>query len=157
MRLSLIIAVASAGLLAAPTLAQSHGGGGGGGGAGMGMGASGGGMPGGAMSMGVGIGSRGMSTPPGMDVRTEARADAQARLHANDRALERANGNSVLHDTRTLTSADMTTGSDHRTTARARAHGDEHASATALSKADANSALATSTSTRHRKRGHKSG
>jgi len=148
MKTSLIIAVASAGLLAAPVLAQSHGGGGGGGGMGMGAG------PGG-MHNGAGMGPQSMGMPPGVDVRTGARIDAQSPLHANDRALDRVNDNSVLNDTRTPTGADMTTGSDRRATARMRARGDEHASAMATSKADANSEVATSTSVRHRKHAHK--
>ena len=131
MRTSLILAI-SASMIAVPALAQGHSGGGMGGG----MSA----MPPSAMQN------------PGMDVRTDARANSQGPLHANEQALDHANQNSVLSNTTTSTDATTGAGVTTRDSARANAQGDEHASTTAKTKADANSELATTSSTKHSKK-----
>src|SRR4051794_25361129 len=79
----LTIALGSAALAAAPALAQ-HGGG------------HGGGRGGGPVNVGGNLGG-GM----GVSLRTEARMNSQGPAHAADRALDRANSNSVLSGTAT--------------------------------------------------------
>ncbi len=89
-------------LIAAP--GGGHGGGQGGGhGGGVGVGAG----------AGIGMGNRGI----GLDTRTDARINSRGPAHASDRALERANENSVLAGTvRTRTLADLSTGMTVRDT-----------------------------------------
>ena len=151
MRTSLILAI-SASMIAAPVLAQGHSGGGGGGGGGMGAAGSMG-APGG-MNAGGGMSAMLPSTMqnPGMDVRTDARANAQGPLNANQQALDHANQNSVLSNTTTSTDATTGAGVTSRDKGRLNAQGDEHASTTAKTKADANSELATTSSTKHSKK-----
>src|SRR5215216_1907472 len=92
----MIAALASAALFAAgPSLAQGHGGGHGGG-QGGGHGATGGGHG----SSGMGAGAGGMSDM-GRTTRDQARTNSRGPDHASDRALERANENSVLRGTAT--------------------------------------------------------
>jgi len=80
---TILLALASASLLAGtPAIAQGRGGG------------HGGGHGGGAAAHG-GMGGTGH----GIDVRTDARANSQGPTHASDRAIERADQNSVLYGT----------------------------------------------------------
>lgn len=81
----ILVALASASLIAGgQALAQGRGGGHGGGHGNMGASAHG--------SMGAQMGH-------GLDVRTDARVNSQGPNHASDRAIERADENSVLHGT----------------------------------------------------------
>jgi len=81
----ILLALASASLIAGgQALAQGRGGGHGGGHGNMGASAHGG--------MGAQMGH-------GLDVRTDARVNSQGPNHASDRAIERADENSVLHGT----------------------------------------------------------
>jgi hypothetical protein len=84
---TLLIALAGAGLIVGgQALAQGRGGG------------HGGGMSGGASAHGS-MGSMGGQMGRGIDVRTDARVNSQGPAHASDRAIERADENSVLHGT----------------------------------------------------------
>src|SRR5205085_11873500 len=87
----MLVALAGATLMASPALAQ-RGNGGGHGNGGMGAGMSGGRGMGGGFGADL-LGDRGR----GLDVRTDARLNSRGPDHANARALQRANANSVLH------------------------------------------------------------
>jgi hypothetical protein len=81
---TLLITLAGASLIVGgQALAQGRGGG------------HGGGMGGGASAHG----SMGAQMGRGIDVRTDARVNSQGPAHASDRAIERADDNSVLHGT----------------------------------------------------------
>ena len=149
----LIVALGSAALLAgAPALAQHGGGHGGGPGGSLGGGLSGGlgGSLGGHGGMGGTTEMGGMRDrlDTGMDVRTDARMSSQGPVHADARALERANRNSVL---RGRADADARVdeddalrpgrGVERRAEARMHSEGAAHANARALARANANSAL----------------
>ena len=100
-RTILTTALASVALLAAGPAMAKPGGNGKGGGHGAGAGAS------------AGVGHRGM----GAEVRAKARVKSQGPSHASDRALDRANENSVLGGTvRTRTLAGLNTGMTVRDT-----------------------------------------
>ena len=140
----MLVALAGVTLIASPALAQR----GNGGGHGNGMGA---GMSGGlGLGRGGGFGADLMGDRGrGMDVRTDARLNSQGPDHANARALERANANSVLH--RDDVDADGTVTVRERGR-RANSQGALHANARAVARSNARSALHRTTTTTVRTR-----
>ena len=135
---TLLVALAGATLMASPALAQ-HGNGGGHGNGGMGAG----------MSGGLGLGRSGGIDVRGMDVRTDARLNSQGPVHANARALERANANSVLHRDDADAAGNVTVRERGR---RANSQGALHANARAVARSNARSALHRTTTTTVRTR-----
>src|SRR5678816_4483199 len=134
---TLMVALAGATLIASPALAQ-HGNGGGHGNGGMGAGMSGGLGNGRGMGGGFGtdlMGDRGR----GFDVRTDARLNSRGPDHANARALERANANSVLH--RDDVDDDDGPPTVRERGRRANSQGVLHANARAVARSNARSAL----------------
>ena len=90
----------------------------------------------------------------GLTTRTAARANSQGPAHASQRALSRANSNSVLSGSTTTTTHRLTTraaanshGVTTRTRARLHSRGPLHASARARTRVNANSVLSGTTAT----------
>jgi hypothetical protein len=148
---TMLIALAGATLMASPALAQrGNGGGHGNGGLGAGMSGGLGGGLGNGRGMGGGFGAdltgeRGR----GLDVRTDARLNSQGPAHANARALQRANANSVLHRDDVDAAGNVTVRERGR---RANSQGALHANARAVARSNARSALHRTTTTTVRTR-----